>query len=206
MTSQGSTWRAAGAVALAVLITSCGSTTPEAIDEARAVTPGTLTPDEVRNAFSSLAYDYTPVDSTAELVNRSDVVISGALVNIAVGRLEDPGDKFEARNSALKVTVTAASKGRIGVGDMLWIELPIAPDQLERTLPAGLPITAYLVPAAQDKEDYHFSYKGSEVSSSADLWRPAHAQGLIFELQQANERGTRPFEPLTGVVHSLPEK
>lgn len=206
MTSQGSTWRAAGAVALAVLITSCGSTTPEASDEARAGTVGTLTADEVRDAFSSLAYDYTPVDSTAELADRSDVVISGTLVDIAAGRLEDPGDKFEARNSALKVTVTAASKGRIGVGDMLWIELPVAPGQLERTLPVGLPITAYLVPATPDKEDYHFSFEGSEVPSSADLWRPAHAQGLIFELQQANELDTRPFEPLTGAVQSLPEK
>ena len=182
------------------------SRAPAAVADQRP-TPGRIQPADLRHAFSSVAYDYTPVGSIDELSDIAAAVVSGELEDVVVGRLEgaaEEADPFAARNAALKVTVTECSQGDIRVGESIWIEIPVEAAQLEDVLPVGLRMTAFLVPARPSAPGYPYSLDGSEIPEDASLWSVAHAQGLTFQLTRLAEGRTQDFEPLTGAWQRLP--
>jgi hypothetical protein len=181
-----------GALATVSVLAACGPHPGPAVDggdSASAAQTSRVTPEAVREAFKTIAYDYDPV-SVDELASRAEVVVSGTVLEVVDGRIDgaqDMSDPFAGRNAAVLVEVDTVREGA-RTGDRLWIEIDLEPDRLRPVLPPGTEIAVFLVTAPESKKDYPYGGEGSQIPEGVRLWSVTHAQGLV--IQYGAEQGT----------------
>lgn len=179
-------------VGLASTAVACGDQTRTPAPSAAASTSNEPpSAKDIQDAFETVAYDYTPTGSEKELTELAAGIVTGTVARVVPGRISGArsmDDAFALRTSAVALTVGQVEKGDFNSGEVIWLELPVTPDRLAGVLKPGLPVSAYLSPAPQGSDGFPYGLDGSQVPSSADLWVPAHPEGLIFEY--GNDRGT----------------
>lgn len=180
------------ALGLATTVVACGeqtsAPTPSAVASTSNEPPSA---NDIQNAFETVAYDYTPTGSEAELAELAAGVVTGTVARVVPGRIsgaQSMDDAFALRTSAVAIAVSQVEKGDFESGETIWLELPVTPDRLAGVLKPGLPVSAYLAPAPEGSDGFPYGPSGSQVPTDTELWVPAHPEGLLFEY--GNDQGT----------------
>lgn len=176
----------------AVFLAGCAPSGPSA-----AVPETSYREDDTLAAFNGLWYDYDPMHSPDELAKLSEVVISGNVEGVRVGRTTTypKNDRIKGSTTiVLAVTNLEAVRGKLPTGNegSIYIELanPGQKDPAEygKAFPAGSSVVAYLVQAGdgRPREGVDVAIESPEAGRPAgqSLFLPANPQGISLQVDE----------------------
>jgi hypothetical protein len=181
---------------LAIALSGCASGV-EAVSNGEPNTEAAIEQSQSPAQFSDthaaslgVAFDYEPIDGTLAIAARSDIVISGKVVDAlegpSVGR---PDDEFpDIPLVMLKIEVTEVLQGSLAEGGDGFVYAAILngpADVFLRAIPPGTPVGFYgnLVSNERMDGDIPVINSGLGKPEGQRMYRETGAQGLMFETQ-----------------------